>query len=130
MITINRKMSGLLRRMRPHPAGLRFKSNDEDSIKTTRVIRCAGVAAKGAVLLRTSAVRVINQTTGRSTLAYAQHDTASQALISDSLKQELGLEVIPDPSDVVLKTGLGLKTIFLRSWSWPKRSWSWTILRI
>jgi len=31
-------------------------------------------------------------------------------------------------SDVVLKTGL--KTIFLRSWSWPKRSWSWTILRI
>jgi len=22
-------------------------------------------------------------------------------------------------SDVVLKTGLGLKTIFLRSWSWP-----------
>jgi len=32
-------------------------------------------------------------------------------------------------SDVVLKTGLGLKTdlktIFLRSWSWPKRSWSW-----
>jgi len=31
-------------------------------------------------------------------------------------------------SDVVLKTGLGLKislkTISLRSWSWPKRSWS------
>jgi len=29
-------------------------------------------------------------------------------------------------SDVVLKTGLGLKTIFLRSWSWPKWSWSWS----
>jgi len=34
----------------------------------------------------------------------------------------------PTSSDVVLKTGLGLKTIFLRSW--PKRSWSWTVLRI
>jgi len=33
-------------------------------------------------------------------------------------------------SDVVLKTSLGLKTIFLMSWSWPKRSWSWTVLRI
>jgi len=35
-------------------------------------------------------------------------------------------------SDVVLKTGLDLKTIFFRSWSWPKRSWSWpwTVLRI
>jgi len=28
-------------------------------------------------------------------------------------------------SDVVLKTGLGLKTSSLRSWSWP-----WTVLRI
>ena len=37
------------------------------------------------VLLRTSAVRVINPDTGKSTLAYAQHDTASQAtLISES----------------------------------------------
>jgi len=35
-------------------------------------------------------------------------------------------------SDVVLKTGLGLKTIFLRSWSWPRQSWSWpwAVLRI
>ena len=49
-------------------------------------------------MLRTSAVRVINQTTGCSTLAYAQHDTASQAtLISDSLREELGLEVTTDP---------------------------------
>ena len=56
------------------------------------------VAEEGTVLLQTSAVRVINQTTGRSTLAYAQHDTASQAsLISDSLQKELGLEVTPDP---------------------------------
>ena len=57
------------------------------------------VAEEGTVLLRASAVRVINQTTGCSTLAYAQHDTASQAtLISDSLREELGLEVTTDPS--------------------------------
>ena len=56
------------------------------------------VAEESTVLLRTSAVRVINQTTGCSTLAYAQHDTASQAtLISDSLREELGLEVTTDP---------------------------------
>ena len=42
------------------------------------------------VLLRTSAVIVINPDTGKSTLAYMQHDTASQAtLISESLKTEL-----------------------------------------
>jgi len=38
-------------------------------------------------------------------------------------------------SNVVLKTGhghkTGLKTIFLRSWSWPNRfwSWPWTVLK-
>ena len=42
---------------------------------------------------------MINQTTGCSTLAYAQHDTASQVtLISDSLRKELGFEVTTDPS--------------------------------
>ena len=42
------------------------------------------------VLLRTSAVRVINPCSGKSVLAYAQHDTASQAtLISERLKNEL-----------------------------------------
>ena len=46
------------------------------------------------VLLRTSAVRVINPSTGRSTLVYAQHDTASHAkLISERLKNELNLAV-------------------------------------
>ena len=44
------------------------------------------------VLLRTSAVRVINPRTKRSTLVYAQHDTASQAtLISERLKNEFDL---------------------------------------
>ena len=57
------------------------------------------VAEEGTVLLRTSAVRVINQATGRSTLPYAQHDTVSQTtLILDSLREELGLEVATDRS--------------------------------
>ena len=44
------------------------------------------------VMLRTSAVRVVNPVTGKSTLAYAQHDTASQAtMISKSLRDEFGL---------------------------------------
>ena len=46
------------------------------------------------VLLRTSAVRVINPSSGKSVLAYAQHDSASQAtLISERLKNELDLNV-------------------------------------
>ena len=46
------------------------------------------------VLLRTSALRVINPSTGRSTLVYAQHDTASlSTLISEWLKNELSLVV-------------------------------------
>ena len=50
-------------------------------------------------MLRTSAVRVVNLSNGRSSLAYAQHDTASQAtLISDTLKDELGLKVELDPT--------------------------------
>ena len=45
-------------------------------------------------LLCTSAVRVINSSTGRSTLVYAQHDTALQAtLISERLKNQLNLVV-------------------------------------
>ena len=56
------------------------------------------VAEEGTVLLRTSAFRVINQTTCCSTLAYSQHDTALQAtIILDSLREELGLEVMTDP---------------------------------
>ena len=63
------------------------------------LVHKVGVAEEGTVLLRTCAVRVINSNTGCSTLACAQHDTASQAtLISDTLRNELGLEAIPDPS--------------------------------
>ena len=46
------------------------------------------------MLLRTSAVRVLNPNTGKSALAYAQHDTASQATsISEGLENELGVDV-------------------------------------
>ena len=49
------------------------------------------------VMLRTSAIRVINPMTGKFTLAYAQYDTASLAtLISKSLKDELGLATKTD----------------------------------
>ena len=56
------------------------------------------------VLLRTTAVKVINPVNGKSTLAYAQLDTASQAtLISDNLRKELELKAIPD-SSVTIRT--------------------------
>ena len=49
------------------------------------------------VMLRTSAVWVINPVTGKSTRAYAQHDIASQAtLISKNLRDELGLATRTD----------------------------------
>jgi len=46
------------------------------------------------VLLHTSAVRVLNPCTGKSTLVYVHNDTTSQAtLITERLKNELGLDV-------------------------------------
>ena len=55
------------------------------------------------VLLRTSAVRVINPITGMSSLVYAQHDTGSQVtLISERLKNELDLDV--ENVSVVIRT--------------------------
>ena len=58
----------------------------------------------GVVLMRTSAVKTVKPATGKSSLVYAQHDTASQAtLISETLKAELGLQATPDPT-VSLRT--------------------------
>ena len=58
----------------------------------------------GVVSMRTSAVKIVNSTTGNSSLVYAQHDTASQAtLISETLKAEFGLQATPDPT-VSLRT--------------------------
>ena len=64
-------------------------SKDEQSI-----VRKLTPNNYNTVLLCTSAVRVINPSTRRSTLVYAQHDTAAQAtLISERLKNELNLAV-------------------------------------
>ena len=61
-------------------------------------------------LLRTSAVKNVNPTSGKSSLVYAQHDTGSQVtLIFNKLKTELGLETVPEPS-VTIRT-LADKTV-------------------
>ena len=58
------------------------------------VLKLAPEIANTNVLLRTSAVRVINPRTGNSTLVYAQYDTASQVtLVSERLVNELDLSV-------------------------------------
>ena len=56
------------------------------------VVRKIDTVDKRVVLLRTCAVRVLNPATGKSTSAFAQFDTASQAtLISENLRDELKL---------------------------------------
>ena len=63
----------------------KFAQNETDKSDNNVHVHRVGFDEVGTVLLRTSAVRVVNLSNGRSTLAYAQHDTASQAtLISDS----------------------------------------------
>ena len=77
----------------------KFAQNNTVKSDNDVQVHRVGCDEGGTVLLRTSAVRVVNLSNGRSTLAYAQHDTASQAtLISDTLKEELGLKVEPDPT--------------------------------
>ena len=72
---------------------------ENDNIEKAVDVRSVGLADVGTVLLRTTAVRVINLNNGHFTLAYAQLDTASQAtFISDALREELGLEAVSDPS--------------------------------
>ena len=64
-------------------------SEDEQSI-----VRKLTPNNDNTVLLRTSAVRVINPSTWRSTIVYAQHCTTSQVtLICERLKNELNLVV-------------------------------------
>ena len=65
-----------------------FSSSEENKHVVARKI----CPSNKMVLLRTCAVKVINPRTGRFTLAYAQHDTASQGtIVSKSLMDELGL---------------------------------------
>ena len=88
------------------PSPSRDGKHTDDDAQKVKVLKISdqGDTSKSVVLLRTSAVRVINPATGRSTLAYAQHDTASQAtLISEGLRNELDLETVKDPS-VTIKT--------------------------
>ena len=60
-------------------------------------VRKLNTSNNHAILLMTIAVKVLNPETGMSTLAYAQHNTGSQVtLISENLKQELGLQTTPD----------------------------------
>ena len=75
----------------------------------------------GVVSMRTSAVKIVNPATGKSSFVYAQHDTASQAtLISETLKAELGLRATPDPT-VSLRTLANEK---VSSGAEPTSNWS------
>ena len=76
-------------------AGHCHTSVTPDAGKKQTVVR--KLAFNDLVMLRTSAVTVTNPVTSKSTLAYAQHDTTSQAtLISKSLRNELGLATKTD----------------------------------
>ena len=68
-----------------------YETSDNNEPPTVRKLAPNNCAT---VVLRTCAVRVFNPGTNKCTLAYAQHDTASQAtLVSEQLKYELGLNV-------------------------------------
>ena len=67
--------------------------NSESDSNTAFAVRKVNDPDQRVVLLRTTAVRVINPDTKRSSLAYAQLDIASQAtIIFDNLCTELGLK--------------------------------------
>ena len=86
------------------------KNETTQNERNERVVLKANSSDKRVILLRTSAVKIVNPTSGRSSLVYAQHDTGSQVtLISDNLKTELGLETVPEPS-MTIRT-LGDKTV-------------------
>ena len=96
----------------------------DDASDGSRQISVRKVAPDfSGVLLRTSAVRVINPRTGKSALVYAQHDTGSQAtLVSERVKNELGLGV--ENESVTIRTladqatkGCGLTNFELQSLS-------------
>ena len=83
-----------------YSAVIETNSND---VRNPTVLK-VNSADKRAILLRTSAVRVVNSDTGTSALAYAQLDTGSQVtLISNELSKELGLTITPD-QDVSIRT--------------------------
>ena len=76
-------------------------------LTTTKVtgLDCS-VSDQHVVLLRNSAVRMRNPNTVKSTLAYAQHDTASQATLSlQTLSDELNLETKTDSTATLRSLG-------------------------
>ena len=54
----------------------------QDSVEENEVVTRMVMPGCNAILLRTSAVKVVNPGSGKLTLAYAHHDTASQATLN------------------------------------------------
>ena len=80
------------------------KSNEEETNTENVVVRKMVPNNNNLVLLRTSAVKVINPSSGRCALVYAQHDTASQVtLVSERLRNELGLKM-EDSNAITIRT--------------------------
>ena len=68
-------------------------SNEQETSTKNVIVRKMVPTNNNLVLLRTSGVKVINPSSGRCALVYAQHDTALQVtLISEWLSNELGLK--------------------------------------
>ena len=77
------------------------QQSDAEQVESA-VVRKVDSVDRRVVPLRTCAVRVLNPDTGKSILAYAQLDTASQAtLISESLCVELELKRNVDSSTLI-----------------------------
>ena len=90
----------LFKREVTEPQTVKPPSNANDDInaegRDLSVLKINSVENR-VVLMRISAVKIVNPATGKSFLAYAQHDTASLAtLISETLKAELGLQATSD----------------------------------
>ena len=86
------------------------KSNEEETSTENVVVRKMVPNNNNLVLLRTSAVKDVNPSSGRCALMYAQHDAASQVtLISEALSNELGLKM-KDSNGITIRT-LGEETM-------------------
>ena len=75
------------------------KFNEEETNTENVVLRKMIPNNNNLVLLRTSAVKVINPSSERCALVYAQHDTTFQiTLISKRLSNQLGLKMKDSPA--------------------------------
>ena len=88
----------------------RSKTETTQNEHNERVVLKSNSSEESVILLCTSAVKIVNPTSGKSSLVYAQHDMGSQVtLISNNLKTQVGLETVPEPS-VTIRT-LADKTV-------------------